>query len=164
MAFKGFVTDERVIVTTKDLLAGRVKKIKYKKGFTNADITSDHGTTAVYTKILFKLLELMIMDVIEGHIVYFSKKAKSIFYIDFRQASRELLLGKGAHKDMNTPLVDFKKTKYRMPIVSFDPGYVGSEPCMVFVPSYLYSMLIDKVNAGTTYIKSNKDFWFNKIK
>ena len=50
--------DNRVITTVKDLLQNKVKRIKYKPGFSNADITSDHGTTSVYSKVLFKLLQL----------------------------------------------------------------------------------------------------------
>ena len=63
---------------------------------------------------------------------------------------------------MKIPKVDFRVSGYRMPMVAFDPGYPNSTPCEVFVPSYLYSMLIDKVNSGMKYTKSIKDFWFNK--
>lgn len=162
MAYKGFRTDERVVVTVVDLLKDRVKKIKYKKGFNNASITADHGTTTVYAKVLFKLLELMILDVIEGHIVYFSRRVKSRFYVDWTPAGKNLIMGKGIKDDMKIPLVDFKVTRYRMPLIAFDPGYTRSTPCQVYVPSYLYSLLVEKVNSGKKYTKSSKDFWFNK--
>ena len=162
MAYRGFKTDERVVVTVVDLLKDRVDKIKYKKGFSNKDMTSDHGTTTVYAKVLFKLLELMILDVIEGHIVYFNKRVRSRFYVDYTPAGKNLIMGKGIKEEMKIPLVDFRVTKYRMPLIAFDPGYKNSSPCQAFIPSYLYSLLIEKVNSGKKYSKSTKDFWFNK--
>lgn len=159
---KGLQSDERVVVTVKDLLQHKVNKIKYKKGFTNKDISSDLGTTSVYSKVLFKLLELMIMDVIEGHIVYFNRKSKARFYVDWTPASPALIAGKGLKENMRIPKVDFKKSGYRMPLVAFDPGYAKSTPCQVYVPAYIYSMLVNKVNEGMRYTKSAKDFWFNK--
>lgn len=162
MGYKGFRTDERVVVTVVDLLKDRVDKIKYKKGFSNRDITADHGTTTVYAKVLFKLLELMILDVIEGHIVYFNKRVKARFYVDYTPAGKNLIMGKGIKKDMKIPLVDFKVTRYRMPLIAFDPGYRRATPCQVYVPSYLYSLLVEKINAGKKYTKSTKDFWFNR--
>lgn len=164
MAHKGFKTDERIIVTVKDLLQGRLKKIKYKKGFSNKDVVTDHGTTSVYAAVLFKLLELMIMDVIDGHIVYFNRRLKARFYVDWQPVSASMIAGKGITENMKTPLVDFKVSGYKMPLLTFDPGYKNSTPCQLFVPSYLYAMLIEKVNEGFKYTKGIKEYWFNKKK
>lgn len=162
MAYRRFDTDPRVIVSVADLLQDRLENIKYKPGHGARSISSDGGTTRVYSTVLFKLLELMIMDVIAGNIVYFDRKVKSMFYVDFKPASQELIRGKGIKEDMKIPLVDFKVTKYRMPIIVFDPGYKASTPCECFIPPYLYSMLIDEVNKGKKYPKSNKVLWRNK--
>lgn len=164
MGYKRFETDERVIVSVADLLQDRLEGIKYKPGCGSRTITSDGGTSRVYSTILFRLLELMIMDVIEGHVVYFDKTVKSMFYVDYRPASQELISGKGIREDMKIPLVDFKVTNYRMPIIAFDPGYKRSTPCECFIPPYLYTMLIEKINSGKKYPKSTKDFWRNKKK
>lgn len=164
MSFKRFKTDERVIVSVADLLQDRLEGIKYKPGHTSRTITSDGGTSRVYSTILFRLLELMIMDVIAGHVVYFDRSVKSMFYVDYKPASQAIIMGKGIKENMKIPLVDFRATNYRMPIIAFDPGYKGSTPCECFVPPYLYSMLIEEVNKGRKYPKSTKDFWINKKK
>jgi len=162
MGYKRFETDERVIVSVADLLQDRLDAIKYKPGHKASSITSDSGTSRVYSTILFRLLELMIMDVIEGHVVYFDKKVKSMFFVDYKPASQEIIKGKGIKENMKIPLVDFRVTNYRMPIIAFDPGYKSSTLCECYVPPYLYSMLIEKVNQGKKYPKSTKDFWCNK--
>jgi len=162
MGFKRFDTDQRVIVSVADLLQDRLDAIAYKPGHGAKTISSDGGTSRVYSTVLFKLLELMIMDVIAGHVVYFDRNVKSMFYVDYKPASQAIIQGKGIKEEMKIPLVDFKVTNYRMPIIAFDPGYKASTPCECFVPPYLYSMLIDQVNKGKKYPKSTKDFWRNK--
>lgn len=162
MAYRRFETDPRVIVSVADLLQNKLDKINYKPGRNAKTISSDGGTSRVYSTVLFKLLELIIIDVIAGNVVYFDRKVKSMFYVDFKPASQELIQGKGIKEDMKIPLVDFKVTNYRMPIIVFDPGYKAATPCECFIPPYLYSMLIDEVNKGKRYPKSNKVFWRNK--
>ena len=157
---KGLETDNKVIIAMADLLHGKLERVKYKKGFKASDITSDHGTSRVYSTILFRLMELIVMDVIEGHVVYFDKKIKSRFYVDFKPVSETLIQGKGLKED--SAIVDLRVTQYRMPIIAFDPGYKNSTPCHCFIPNYLYRMLVEKVNSGKKYSKSTKDFWFNK--
>jgi hypothetical protein len=49
----------------------------------------------VYSTVLFRLLELIIMDVIAGHVVYFDRNVKSMFYVDYKPASQEIISGKG---------------------------------------------------------------------
>jgi hypothetical protein len=71
----------------------------------------------VYSTVLFRLLELIIMDVIAGHVVYFDRNVKSMFYVDYKPASQEIISGKGIKENMKIPLVDFKVTNYRMPII-----------------------------------------------
>jgi len=159
---KYFNTPSNIVVPMADLLAGELKKIKYKKGFSNKDIVSDGGTTRAYSAVLFRLMELIVMDVIAGHIVYFNKRVGSRFYVDYQPAGPELIRGKGIKENMDFPLVDLRVTRYRMPIIAFDPGYKNSSPCICIVPKYLYAMLIDAVNKGKKYPKGTKDFWYNK--
>jgi hypothetical protein len=159
-----FKTDERVVVTVVDLLQDRLDRINYKKGYSAKDVHSDGGTSRSYSVVLFKLMELMIMDVIEGKVVYFDRKAKSMFYVDFRPASADMIAGKGLKDDMKIPLIDFQMTNYRVPFIAFDPGSEASTPCQCYIPPYLYSMLIDEVNKGRKYPKSTKDFSFNRPK
>lgn len=161
-AGKIFNTPSNVVISMAELLAGELKKIKYKSGFNNKDIVSDGGTSRAYSAVLFRLMELIVMDVIAGHIVYFNKKRGSKFYVDYQPAGPELIKGKGIKDDMDFPLVDLRVTRYRMPIIAFDPGYKNSTPCVCIVPKYLYAMLIEEVNKGKKYPKGLKDFWYNK--
>jgi hypothetical protein len=39
--------------------------------------------------------ELITMDVIAGHVVYFDRNVKSMFYVDYKPASQEIISGKG---------------------------------------------------------------------
>jgi hypothetical protein len=41
------------------------------------------------------ITELIIMDVIAGHVVYFDRNVKSMFYVDYKPASQEIISGKG---------------------------------------------------------------------
>jgi hypothetical protein len=117
MGYKRFETDQRVIVSVADLLQDRLENITYKPGHGSRTITSDGGTSRVYSTVLFRLLELIIMDVIAGHVVYFDRNVKSMFYVDYKPASQEIISGKGIKENMKIPLVDFKVTNYRMPII-----------------------------------------------
>jgi hypothetical protein len=109
MGYKRFETDQRVIVIA-DLLQDRLENITYKPGHGSRTITSDGGTSRVYSTVLFRLLELIIMDVIAGHVVYFDRNVKSMFYVDYKPASQEIISGKGIKENMKIPLVDFKVT------------------------------------------------------
>lgn len=154
--------DERVIIPAPDFLKDKVKKIKYKKGFNNSDIDSHHKTSGVYAKILFRLLELMVMDVIAGHTVYFNKRTKARIYVDYREVLFKNILSAEALAKPHIPRVDFSKTKMRTPFIAFDTGYKNSSPCLVKVPEYLYIDLINQVNEGKRFSKSMKDFFFNR--
>jgi hypothetical protein len=94
MGYKRFETDQRVIVSVADLLQDRLENITYKPGHGSRTITSDGGTSRVYSTVLFRLLELIIMDVIAGHVVYFDRNVKSMFYVDYKPASQEIISGK----------------------------------------------------------------------
>jgi hypothetical protein len=153
-------SDDRIVLSVSDLLHEKVDKIKYNDGFSNSDITKARNTSAVYNKVLFRLMELMIMDVIEGDLVYFNRRSKARFSVHYWMTHKELIEGKGIHDNMETELVDLTKTNYRMPVIAFDPGYKNSKLCLTYIPKYLYGMLIDKVNEGKKYPQSNKRFWF----
>ena len=155
--------DPRVTVPVKELLQNRVRKIKYKKGFSNADIVSDHGTTSVHARIIFTLFELMILDVISGDIVYIDKKRKNRFYVEMKTVSKEFIEGKGITDKMKIPMLDLRASKYKAPFIAYDTGYRITAPCDVFIPSYLFSYLIDEVNKGRRYSKANKRFNFADV-
>jgi hypothetical protein len=156
------VPDDRVVISVASLLKGKVDAVKYEKGFSNKHIAANCHTNTVYNKVLYRLLELMIMDVIEGDLVYFHRETKARFSVHYWMTHPELIEGKGIHDDMETNLVDLSKTNYRMPVIVFDPGYKDSPLCLTYIPSYLYGMLIDKVNEGKKYPQSIKRLWFEK--
>jgi hypothetical protein len=62
MGYKRFETDQRVIVSAADL--HRLENITYKPG--HGSRTTSDGGTQVYSTVLFRLLELIIMDVLQG--------------------------------------------------------------------------------------------------
>lgn len=154
--FKKEVTDDRVEIPIREFFKDRLDEIKYKEGYSNRDIYSRGYTTGVYTVILFKLLELIVLDVIEGMIVIFNKKRDAKFYVDYHPASTDMILGKTEKKDNSVPKVDFKKSKYRIPFIAFDSGYKGSNAGKVIIPNYLYAYLVDKVNSGFKYSSGTK--------
>lgn len=158
-----FPDDPRVIVPIADILQGRVDKIKFKPGFNAKSVVSDGGTTRVYSAVLFRLMELMIMDVIAGDIVYLDKKRKAMFYVDYMPVAASMIEGTSIKENMKIPLVNLRLTNYKMPIIAFDPGYKYSTPCICRIPLYLYVMLIEEVNKGRKYPKSVKDFRANKM-
>ena len=158
----GKLVDEnnKVVVPFTELIKGHMGTPKYKKGFSNKDIAVDHGNDIVYNRILFRLFELMIMDVIDGDIVYFDKKLGSKMYVDMQPASASMIQGKGLNK-RRIEKIDFSVTRFKVPFVAFDPGGERSM-CKVKIPMYLYNELIKKVNAGQVYPKGVKKFWFDK--
>lgn len=150
----------KVVVTFTELIKGNMGAPKYKKGFSNKDITVDHGNDITYNRMLFRLFELMVMDVINGDVVYFNKKLGSKMYVDMHPASPAMIKGKGLNK-RKVELIDFSVTRYRVPFVAFDPGGCRSM-CKVIIPMYLYNELIRNVNKGQKYPKGLKKFWFDK--
>lgn len=135
--------------------------IKTKKGYTIADLAPNYRKSDVYTRVLFQLLELMLIDVAAGNIVYLDKKRKARLYVVFKPASKNMLLGRGLKKDSKIPKINFKATKYRVPMFAFDPGYENSTPAFVRVPTHIYAILIDEANTGRRYPKPvGKKFWF----
>ena len=153
--------DRDIIVSFAKLIKGHTETIKYKKGFTNKDITSNRRTTHVYSKIMYHLFELMIDDVISGDVVYLDKKRGAMFYVDFMKAPESVILGKSFKKNIKAPLIDLKVTNYRMPFIAYDPGgdtYV----CKMIIPLHLYSRLVTEVNKGKKYVKGTKKFWYDR--
>jgi hypothetical protein len=90
MGYKRFETDQRVIVSVADLLQDRLEILRINQA-TVLGLLHDGGTSRVYSTVLFRLLELIIMDVIAGHVVYFDRNVKSMFYVDYKPASQEII-------------------------------------------------------------------------
>jgi hypothetical protein len=111
---------------------------------------------------MYKLLELILLDVIDGNIVYLDPKRSSKLYVDTAPARAEIIMGKNA-ENAKIPLIDFRASGYKVPVVVFDTGYASSSLMQCFVPKYLYAALIDNVNIGKKYPKGNKVFWENKV-
>ena len=137
--------------------------IKTKKGYTLYNLVPNYRKSDVYTRVLFQLLELMLIDVAAGDVVFLDRKRKARRYVVFKPASKNMLLGKGYNKKSKVPKIDFKATNYKVPMFAFDPGYAGSVPAFVRVPTHIYSILIDEANTGRKYSKpAGKKFWFEK--
>jgi hypothetical protein len=154
---------KNIVTPLTVLLEGSVKKIDHKQGFTNKDITSNHSTEYAYSTIMYKLMELVILDVIEGNIVYLDSKRKAKVYVDYEPAKTEMIMGKNADNAI-IPLIDFRASKYRVPIIVFDTGYKDSSLMKCFLPKYLYGALVEKVNTGKQYPKGTKIYWANKVR
>ena len=126
----------------------KLPKIRYTKGHRINDISKNRVNVEVFIKILFRLLELMLMDVAEGKTVYFDRKRKSRFFVAMIPAGSDAIMGKGLKED--SLKVDLKTSKYTLPQYAFDPGG-RANPAKVFVPEYLWEMLVDNVNMGKKY-------------
>lgn len=162
MGRKNIQTPDSIIKSASGLLDKRVKNIKYTRGVGgNRSITSDGGTSEAYGVILFKLLEMMMLDVIAGDIVYFNRKKKGFFFVYDWPPTASYIRGKGLDKDMKIPVLELSKNGYKVPIIAYDPGG-DFHLCKVHIPSYLYGVLIESVNAGKKYAKGFKKFWFDK--
>ena len=57
-----------IVVPCTRLFEGSVSRINYSKGYSNKSITSNHSTEYAYSTIMYKLFELIILDVIAGNI------------------------------------------------------------------------------------------------
>jgi hypothetical protein len=93
MGYKRFETDQRVIVSVADLLQDRLEILRINQA-TVLGLLHLMEVLRVYSTVLFRLLELIIMDVIAGHVVYFDRNVKSMFYV-YKPASQEIISGKG---------------------------------------------------------------------
>lgn len=153
--------DLDVVVSFTKLFKGHTKKIKYKEGFRNKDITTNRRTTHVYNKIMYTLFELMIIDVIEGHVVYLDKKRGARLYVDFMAAPASVIEGKNIKKDRKAPLIDLQVTGYKMPFIAYDPGG-STHVCKMNIPMHLYTQLVLAVNTGKKYIGGTKKFWYDR--
>lgn len=131
------------------LIRGKMPKIIWKKGHSIKEVDPGRHNVIVFGKILFKLLEYMFLDVVDGHIVYFDRVRKSRFFIAFLPVFQKRM---EHYKEEDTKYnVDFSVTNYTLPIFAFDPGYELANPAKVYVPEYLYEILIENVNEGKKY-------------
>jgi hypothetical protein len=137
------------------------KKIGFKVGHTLEQLIKNKDKSAIYNRIIFYTIELMLLDVAAGDIVYLDKKKNSRFYVVFRAASPGMIKGNGYSKKSKIPKLDFEKSNYKVPFFAFDPGYPDAHPAIMYAPNYIYSVLIENVNAGVKYPKpASKKFWF----
>jgi hypothetical protein len=120
MGYKRFETDQRVIVSVADLLQDRLENITYKPGHGSRTITSDGGTSRV---------QHCVVSITRAHNygrycracsilrskckVYVLRRLQTCITRNYRV--------RGIKENMKIPLVDFKVTNYRMPIILFDP-------------------------------------------
>ena len=146
----------------KRLLEGRKFKIEYKEGESISSVPGLKGSrhvAEVFVKVLFRLLEFMMLDVAAGHTVYFDKKVKSRFFVVMAPVGEDFIKGKGLTK--GSIKIDLKATKYKQPRFAFDPGYEKSTPAFVYAPEYIYAALVEEANAGMRYTRpTGKKFYF----
>lgn len=153
--------DAKIIKSLRDIM--EFKRIKYKKGFSNRSLTTTHKTSIVYMHVLFTMLELMLLDVVDGDTVFLDKKKGSRLYVDSRPVDVAMVGGKGwDEKKAKSPKVDLRASGYRMPIFAFDPGPSTSRPALIHAPWYIYTALVENINAGKKYGKPLKRFWYDR--
>jgi hypothetical protein len=93
MGYKRFETDQRVIVSVADLLQDRLENITNQA--TVLGLLHLMEVLQGVQHCVVSITELIIMDVIAGHVVYFDRNVKSMFYVDYKPASQEIISGKG---------------------------------------------------------------------
>ena len=150
----------KIAQNLKDII-NKFRPVKYKKGFGSKSVAET--IPQVYIKVLFKLLELILLDVAAGTVVVGDKKRNSRFYVGFMPAHPNMIAGKGwkekEGKD-RIPKIDLHKLNYKVPIFAYDTGHPKSFPAMVRAPKYIYSVLVENANSGVKYAKVNKKFWW----
>ena len=155
--------DSMYITGLTELMAGKHFKIKFKDGIKLKDLVPHRHLITMYLKVLYRLLELMLLDVAEGHTVYLDKKRKSRFFVVMEPASQEFILGKGWDESSDLTKIDLKATGYSVPKFAFDPGYKNSTPTLVSAPRAIWSVLIENANKGKKYGRpTNKKFSFER--
>lgn len=132
--------------------------LKYKKGYSISDYSTSRMNIRVFIKIFFRLLELMLLDVAEGHTVILDKKLNSQFFVVMRNVPTHF---SDTFKGGITK-IDLKKSKYMLPHFAFSPGDNHS-PALVRAPKMIWSYLIEQVNAGKKYVTPTvPKFYFQK--
>jgi hypothetical protein len=94
MGYKRFETDQRVIVSVADLLQDRLEILRINQATVLGLLHLMEVLPGVQHCVV-SITELIIMDVIAGHVVYFDRNVKSMFYVDYKPASQEIISGKG---------------------------------------------------------------------
>lgn len=157
-------TDPRIVIPVRDLFFdGIVKSITYSEGHSSHSFTNGEGVTVAAMRILATLVELMILDVLEGKVVYFNEKLGASFSVNHRPILDKFFKGE-SHKNtrLEIPKLDVIKAGFKYPIIVFDPGG-QSDLCLTVIPRYLYALLTDKINRGKTFPKSKKEYILNKL-
>ena len=158
-------SDARIVIPAIELFFdGAVKTIKYNEGVTSHSFTAGMGITVAARRILNTLVELMILDVLEGKVVYFNKKLNSSFSVNHRPVMDSFFKG-SSHENTKVaiPKLDVIKSGFKYPIVVFDPGREKDQLCLTVIPRVFYALLTDNINNGKTYPKSTKEYILNKL-
>lgn len=155
----------KVVKNIRDVFK-RFKPLKLNPGKQVHDVA--RTSEAAYVKVIYRLMELILLDVADGTIVVVDKKRDAKFFVDFRPSSTAMIQGKGwkeaGERGNRIPRIDIRKFGYKDPIFAFDPGGKAFLT-LVRAPKYLYSVLIENANAGTKYPKSIKQFkWYKDEK
>jgi len=155
-----------IVVKAVELFSkAKVKTIKFNDGMSAEKfLKRKEGAPVVTNKIIGSLMELMILDVINGDIVYFNKKLNSSFSVNSRPILSNFFKGK-SHKGVVTPVpkLDVAAAGFKYPIIVFDPGREGDRLMLTVVPRFLYALLTDNINNGKRYIKSSKEYILNTL-
>jgi hypothetical protein len=102
-------------VSVADLLQDRLENLRINQA-TVLGLLHLMEVLQVYSTVVVSITELIIMDVIAGHVV-FPDRNKVYVLRRLQTCITRNYIGKGIKENMKNPLVDFKVTNYRMPII-----------------------------------------------
>ncbi|MCK5788545.1 MAG: hypothetical protein KAH32_06080 [Chlamydiia bacterium] len=109
-------------------------------------------------KITFKLLELILADVLEKVDVVLDRKIGARIFVYMEKVHDVLIQGKNLKK--NSAVVDLTKTNYTLPAFAYFSGNTESSLAKIHAPLYLWEALVAKVNSGVKYAKPAGVFFF----
>jgi hypothetical protein len=140
MGYKRFETDQRVIVSVADLLQDRLENITYKPG---------HGSGLLHLMEVLPGVQHCVVSITRAHnygrycraCSILRSKCKVYVLRRLQTCITRNYIGKGIKENMKIPLVDFKVTNYRMPIILLTRD-IKLQLCV----SALFSLLILYVN------------------
>ena len=139
--------------------------MKFNKGMTAEKfLGTKEGVPKVAKKILSTLLELMVLDVIEGDYVYINRHMNASLSVNHRPIL-DSFFNADSHPNVvvEIPKLDVIKAEFKYPIIVFDPGRPKDRLMLTVVPRYLFALLIDNVNNGKKYTKNKKEYVLNTL-
>jgi len=156
---------EIIVPATRILQLGGLKTIKFNKGMSAEKFLGvKEGAPRVAKKILGSLIELMMLDVIEGDYVYLNKQMNASISVN-NKPILDSFFSAESHPNTQTeiPKLDVIKAEFKYPIIVFDPGREKDRLMLTVIPRFLFALLIDNVNSGKIYTKNKKEYILNTL-